>query len=70
MTSKDYIQQALDDNAAAIAKLYATPRPDSSIDGRSDSWTAMRKSLLDERQQLMILLQNEDGPFEAITYGV
>lgn len=63
------LQQALQANIAALAALSVNPRPDGSVDGQSNSWTAMRKSLLDEQQGILKQIQNCDGPFEAVVYG-
>lgn len=68
-TRKENLQTALDRCTAALADLYTNPRPDYSIDGRSYSWSALRKSLLEEQMQLEEALQRADGPFEVINYG-
>jgi len=62
------LQQALADSIAALAKLYKQPRPDGSVDGSANQWTAMRKSLLEEQKLLREQILAEDGPFEVVTY--
>ena len=63
------LQQALADNVAAYAKLCINPRPDGSIDGESNQWNALRKSLLEEQLSLLKQIQALDGAFEVTTYA-
>lgn len=63
------LQQALADNIAAYAKLCINPRPDGSIDGESNQWNALRKSLLEEQKLIQQQLQSLDGPFEVVQYA-
>ena len=69
LTAQQNLQTALAANALAMSKLYSDPRPDYSIDGRSFSWTAMRKSLLEEQELLLKRIQDLDGPFEQVVIG-
>ena len=69
LTAQNNLLTALAANADALSRLYSDPRPDYSIDGRSFSWTAMRKSLLEEQQLLLEQIQRLEGAFEVITIG-
>jgi hypothetical protein len=60
---------ALRSNAAALEQLYVNPRPNYSLDGRSYSWTELRKSLLEEQKSLLDQIQRLDGPFEVVSFG-
>jgi hypothetical protein len=62
------LQQALADNIAALGALSKNPRPDGTVDGTSNQWTALRKSLLEEQMQILKNIQALDGPFESISY--
>lgn len=68
LTNQQQLQNALAANIAALAQLYAQPRPDGSVDGRSNQWTAMRMALLKEQQEIRLQILMEDAPFEATVY--
>jgi hypothetical protein len=62
------LQQALSDNIAALAALSVAPRPDGTVDGTSNQWTALRKSLLEEQELILFRIQQVEGPWESISY--
>lgn len=51
-----------------LLDMYDQPRPDGAVDGSANQWTAMRKSLLEERQLLLEQIQSCDAPFEVTVY--
>lgn len=69
LLAQQNLQAALLANSQALAALSINPRPDGSVDGQSNSWTGLRKSLLEEQKSILEMIQNLDAPFEVTEYG-
>lgn len=68
LTNQQLLQNALAANILALSQLYAQPRPDGSVDGSANQWTAMRRSLLEEQKMLREQILAEDSPFEIQSF--
>ena len=68
-TRAQNLQTALDNIAARLAEITASPKPSYSIDGESVSWTEYFSALMAQQSALRTELAQASGPYAVISQG-
>ncbi len=68
-TPTENIQAALNNVYQQLADITASPKPTYSVGGRSVSHGEHFNNLLASRKELLLALQQVNGPFEVRSFG-
>ncbi len=68
-TRAQNLDQAIDNLAAVLAQVTASPKPTYQVDGENYQWTEYVQMLMTQTKELEQMRQRADGAFEVRSRG-